>query len=595
MNRQFIYTLLCLAVAFSFSCSRDKGTEVFGQDEYISVRLNVGNNIEEDSPRSVRFTVGDNDKPRFQFTNTSGEVSGTRKVYTTVTKGEGSARKVIFEADLDWEIQQGGRRLAYNGELKILHSEFKDATNLTLHAVTGERRFNKTNSEKQTELLSSFDENHTVNVEVPYVMTAPVKKVGEKTLTLAKAEEAKFKPKGVLTLFTIKNNLDVPIRPYFIKVYTPKYHRGIDVNQYGELTLSDSREDTPLLHEESFMNPIMSKSKTTLIAWLPKEDIANIKEVRYIGVGMQGSLTKTSSHGTDGSLLNYEIEFKPQKLSLDKGLAYTDNHGNVIPYMAIEGANQVVGPNFSSAEVQSRTTSEDAWLLKYYFPMFINRWVADGVISSDSHYWQEVIETRTPQHKEAENYWRDTPGVTSLSPTADWVILNRGGALHYEMSKFAYDQDSPGYNAKGSLYIARFINNQEYRVLQRLRSVDVELDERFETSFFHNILNMEVSFLPYDEKAVVDKTAFTKAYWDEREKRGEVQSIRFRAHFAVSPQGPYHKTYNHMLIPVSGVGVPIWFNTAKNFENGQDTDDASSDVTDRRLPIVTFTDKLPAH
>lgn len=593
MSKRLLGAFLSLLVALSFSCSSDKGSDALVQDEYISVKLDISNDIEEDQPRSVRFAVAENGKPRFQFTNSSGEVSGTRKVYTTVTKGESAAREVIFEGELDWTIEQEGRKLAYKGELKILSSKFKDATNLMLYAVTGERKFNKTASEKQTELLSYLDENNTVNIEVPYVMVTPVKKVGDNTLTLADSKTALFKPKGVLSLFTIKNNLEVVIYPQYLKLYTPKYHRGVDINQYGDLTLSDDREDTPLLHRESAMGAIPSKSKTTLIAWLPKEDIENITEVRYIGFGMQGTLTKTSGSATDGSLLSYEIEFKPYKQPLDKGLAYTDNHGNVIPYIGVEGLS-LDGPMFTPDEVKTRTTSEDAWLLKYYFPMWISRWAGHGVLSPpdiNSTFWNQVHETSIPQNTNPEDYWKDTPGTTNASPFAEWIILKRGGTLHYDKSKFLYTQDSPGYMENGALYIARFMDNPEYRVLQRLRTVYWEDDARFVVASAHNNVSCEVSFLPYDQEAVANETAFSKAYWDAR--ANEVQTIRFRHHYAVTPQGPYETEYNHILVPMDGTGIPLWFNTMRNFERHQNNDYLPM-VTSTNLPIVTFVDKLPA-
>lgn len=587
MNCRLIWILLLGSLVSS--CSKDGGADSLVQDAYVSVTLNVNNDIEDDGLRSVRFTMGENDKPRFQFTNATGEISGTRKVYTTITKGEGSASEVIYEGELDWDIQQDGRRLAYNGELKILHSKFKDATNLMLHAVTGERQFSKTGSEKQTELFASDDKYHIVNVEVPYVMSTPVKKVGKETLTLSNPSSAKFKPKGVLTLFTIKNSLAVGIRPLGLKIYSAKYHRGINVSKYGELELSDSREDTPLLHKNGYMSPIKSQSKTTLIAWLPKEDIASIKEVRYLGVGMQGKLTKTSGSGEEGSLVSYEIEFKPQKQSLDRGLAYTDNFGNVVPYMSVDGSGSSVGPLFTHDEVQGLTTSEDAWLLKYYFPM----WVGTGIINrgipiESPDKYGDVWDTDNTTLS-SENYWRKED--KDFSQKTDWIILNRKGQHHQEKSLFAYTKDNPGYMEGACLYIARFVDNEEYRVLQRIRANVEVVDDRFYYMEYHHMPNMEVSFLPYDEEAVRDKTAFTKAYWDKKEQLGAVQVIRFRANFSVISQGPDY-TYNHLLQPETSSGLAFWWNTMRNFEDPLGNDPAE-DIKSGRAPIIALIDKLP--
>lgn len=398
--------------------------------------------------------------------------------------------------------------------------------------------------------------------------------------------------RGALTLFTIKNNLDVVIYPQSLTLYSPKYHRGINVDQYGELSLSDSREDTPLLYREALMGAVPSKSRITVIAWLPKEDLASITEVRCVGMGIQGSLTKSSDKQSDGALVTYEIEFKPHKHTLDKGLAYTDNHGNVIPFCGIEN-DQIVGPNFTPDEVKSRTTSEDSWLLKYYFPMWIPRWGSHGVLSTYPSYWRMVHTTLEPQNKNPEDYWRATPGETNHSPFADWIVFGRGQTLKYEYSKFSYDQDDPRFLTGGTLYIARFIGNPEYRVLQRLRTIYWEDDSRFRIATQRSAISMEVSFLPYDEAAVNDESAFKRAYWDEREQKGEVQTIRFRSHFVVANMGPYHTEYNQMLMPNTDTGTPFWFNTARNFEDAQEVDNFN-DANNYNLPIVTFVDKLPA-
>lgn len=586
--KSIVYACLALCSTLA-ACSKDQSNDIEDQ-EYTTVQLTTHAPL-EDEARAVRFTIGDNDKPRFQFTNELGQVSGTRKVYTTITKGEGAQRTIIFEKELDWKIEDDGRKLSYTGEIKILSRDFRDATNLTLHAVTGQRTFNKTNSEKQTELLVHIS-NRVTNVEVPYSMTTAVKKVGQATLTLSEPDKARFKPKGVLTLFTIKNNLDVLIQPQMIMLYSPKYHRGIALDQYGELSLSDSREDTPLLYREGLLGIVPAKSKMTLIAWLPKEDLESITEVKMIGSGIQGPLTRTSNKAvSDGSLVTYEIELYAHKQPLDKGMAYTDNFGNVLPYFGIENGS-FAGPLFSPDEVRTRNTSEDSWMMRYYFPMWYPAYSASQIFGSNRLYWNMVHTTKEPQNKNPEDYWRATPGTTNQSPFADWIILGRGQSLRYEYSKFCYRNDSPApYMNNGTLYIARFVDNTEYRVLQRLRSIDWEDETRFRIASIKNNVVMEVSFLPYDEAAVADESAFTAAYWEERKQM--VQTVRFGTHFAIRNLGPYHTEYNNMLVPDGDTGIPFWFNTMRNFEDAQ-TGDNFPISNQNDLCIPTFVDKLPA-
>lgn len=600
---------MALALALlSVACTQQQEEAINTEQDYVTVELSVENAQTDEEARAVSFSE-ENGKPRFQFGFTSRtRVAGSRlptyiyyvRVHTTITKegSDPSQRVVIFEGDLDWKRESDQRRLTYKGPLKILSSDWQNLKNVQLHAVVGEMSFSKAGAgEVQAKLLSLNGNPYSPTLEVPYAMTTEVVQVkGKKILTLAEPETAKFYPQGVLTVFTIKNNLSQDMNLPWVYLETSGYSHAISVDKYGKVSASTPQRNTPMRTDtEAITKYTLQKNKVArLVTWLPKEDVPNITRVTAIGNYQQGDFTPASGTAQDGKLMNYEVVFSEKKFTLDKGQILTDSHGNVVPRVSTTNGRAVA--EYSASEVKQLTNSNDLWHLSYYVPIAMSRYAAEyfpGDRTVEEASWESVI---TPGLNES-NYFRNssnTDGNIAQEGLNDLVKFTRSGSLQQARSKFRYVKGNGG-GTLPTIYSARFINFPEYRVLQRWQTKS-QVASGFTNTPLSDLYSNEVSFLPYDEVAVNDGTALTEAYWEAR--KNQIQTIKFRSGFANANIGPVMS--NMAILGSFGIAAGYWSDVMNNFvrafrDTGTEYRDVFKDLMgwDPELylwPIISFKD-----
>lgn len=566
----YILVSLCFA-----SCSSDK--ETLENEQYVTVELSVDSVEDIEQARAVSFKYDSEGKPSFSFGYTRRQTirGGLRprynyytNVHTTITK-EGATpgqRVVIFEGDLEWERDATSRRLTYNGPLKILSSDWQNLKNVQLHAVVGDLKFDKPNTEIQAEYIRLNGQDISNELPVPYAMTTPVVQVkGQKKLTLADPSFAKFKPKGVLVQFVVKNRLSTHLFMPFVYVETSAYSKSLTVDKYGNVTPSNPQVNTPMRADatSNFLQTIKPNNSGHLIAWLPKEDLTKITKVSAIGLGHQATFTRVGGTATDGSLVTYEVEFSEKKQSLDKGELLTDNYGYVVARVLEVGG--VLRGQFTPDEIRQYTTKNDLWHLSYYLPIAMSRYITDYLGRGSTEIKDfSFRSTITPGLNES-NYFRnsDTGLYGSEAPEGlnDLVKFTRSGELKQADSKFRYVRSTVRTDYSSTMYAVRFINFPEYRVFQRWRLRE-PVESGFTDTPHASLFNVEVSFLPYDASADNSGEALTEAYWQRNESR--VQKVFFGSGYANANIGP---VVNDLALLAYYEGNPLgyWANVMGNF------------------------------
>lgn len=513
------------------ACTKEADVS-FGEDGYVSVRLVTDSGVDEaEELRTLQFTHNEQTgKPSFRFTSDS-QTPGKRKVWTTITKKgatEGAPRVTIFSQRLDWDIDPTGRKLSYNGELKILSQDYKNATDLMLHAVTGETDFTKDDTQPQLQEYKRGEEHKDVELEVPYVMTTAVHKLDKSNGTLVVTDQSKalFKPKGVLTVFTIQNDLDIPVWGFYLFVETSRYQKKFSFDRMGaaqqgeaEAAVKASRmglQGLMMSHTNRFDMVVGPQATKKYMAWLPLEDVRAIQRVRLVGEVTEGIFTRQSGDLAEGKYVHYLCHYREvDSPSYVKGRFAVDNFGNILLHHTSEYRYL-----FSEPEVRKHNVRDLGDFLLYYVMPYPNLYPDHP----DQYTWEVADD-----HANPNSFNRFVEGGEVLRHTAKW----------------SYDKQDP--SGRPTYYSMRFINLPEYRVFQRHR---VYLQDAFPHAQFNNVSSgyLEVSFLPYDDEAAASGAAITSAYWEEHKQ--DVWSVYFRGMGGNLYSGPSPHSEEHRPISI---------------------------------------------
>lgn len=532
------------------SCSQDNEQVTNRDNEYITVQLDTENGINEaEELRTVQFTHGASGKPTFKFT-TDGSSEGKRKVWTTITKkgATDNERVEIFKSQLEWDIVNDGRTLRYTGELKILSSLYTGAEDLKIHAVTGSTDFTRDGENPRlVEYKARDSQDHNVtDLEVPYVMTAPVEKKLDaqkretKVLIISDKSQARFKPKGVLAVFTMENKLDIAVRANYIFMKTSRYQQTVKLNHYGEYVDPNAQVSPTTVSKNGVAGILFANTPLHLppgeirrhIAWLPLDDVKAIQEVRIVSQTNPGVFTRDENTTvSEGKYLHYVCSYEEvAQPAFFKGQFAVDNFGNILEEQK-SGYNNA----FTQEEVQNWSNQDIGHFLLYYLPPYGNLLTYAG-----RDEMNEEISYDEAQRHNINTFHKFVSGGPVLRLGVKWRYLR---------------ETTSGLP---TIYAARFLGSEEYRILQRVR---YSPQDRIGTDKFYSHGYEEVSFLPYDEAAVESGTALTDEYWAEHEK--EVWTVRFNAIQLQLYAGPHHYEVGRPILLLhegtSQIGLP--FNT----------------------------------
>lgn len=632
MNRKLLCSIWMMLLLL-FSCSENSEQPIASAEdkEYVTLNLRANQPVEDsETLRSyghMRFAEGTDGKPRVEFLDVrTGQTSGQMPIYVMILKGE----TVIYAGSLMWDIEDAGRRLSYHGPIKIEKSLLAGSGELTIYAHVNRGRMTRT----ETINASSFSlsDGKKREMEIPFIMHSPIELEGN-TLYLRDRLKAKFKPSGVLVSLKIVNNLPVSIIGHdIVFCYDPSHENysypilRVYYDRFGmqspELPYyrfrKNSSPDFTVVNEViarsalggDFGNgyePIAPGQAHTEYIWLSEPQLEGLSHINFNAVGLAGRFTKVGGEPKEGRLLEYSIEFKPQDYSLNKGMYKTDNHGNVIPLL--DERDESISDNFYNIEqtyfvlygympdeIRSKTTSDDAWLARYYIPSFFSGLHSEAD-RSDAELKDYIINIPSPKPGLTEANLFDNPEVENLS--RDLVKFSRGGALIESRTKAVYRRGGIpaqyyGTDASqnyGAFYMMRFLDQPDQRVFQRVRWVPYGLSP-VATGTSPDVLAhgarvtrewpyYEVSFLPYDAQGLVGDAALTEEYWAARES--QVQKIYIRLPFATKNINPavseihsiatindhFTTVFTHNSSTYQGFsGMAYWSNNIRGFYGG---------------------------
>lgn len=648
MKKKLLYSI-CMMLFLLFSCreSSDQLVSPSAEDDDAYVTLTLDANPPMESSERlraegnfVRLSQGADGKPSIQFIDPlTAQTSGSLDVFVMILKGE----TVIYQAMLPWTIEDAGRRLSYKGAIKVKKVLLEGEGDLMMYASLNAQtiRHYSTGRISAGEKVSfSLDDNKTKELMIPFIMYSPIEQQ-DKTFYLRDSAKAKFKPSGVLVSLKIVNNLPVEVIPHnIIFCYDPQHPNyeyplaRVDYTRYGMVSgemayryyvgrlqgvtsdfiiTNDSivlNAPEALGHEEN-LHPTVPPGRThTEYLWLSEPQLEGLSHINLDAIGLKGQFTKVGGEAKEGRLLEYRIEFKPQDYSLNKGVYQTDNHGNVIPMLDAKDEQMGYGfysferqyfmrYGYTAEEIRSKTTTDDAWLGRYYVPNFL----------SSLHDVEQLYgESVTALYGEAINYTirfsSPKPGLTEANLfepedrdnfARDLLKFERGGPLVEARTKAVYRRKGSYYRKggddfQGTFYMMRFLDHPEYRVFQRLRFVPEErspLKKNGEIVGTANLFRVhphyEVSLLPYDPQGLEGDAALTEEYWQARES--QAQKIYISLPFATRNINPsvnaIHsistiQEYEHTLFGYDAdlaspfLGMAYWSNTlAGLFDRGR--------------------------
>lgn len=251
------------------SCSKNEPTsasitEIEDKGNYETVVLSLGSDMQgasdagEDSPRVGFYEINAGGRSTAQVS--FGADGQNHHVYTVIVRKNDNV--VLFEKNLQWTVSNSGKRLQYDGELKIQRIRQNGVSidpelqlvaipnNGTLPARVGES-FVYTADSQVAEVPTTATTYGTAQVynSVPFVMSIKVKRKGphgEDSKKLINGEEnAKFKPQGNLVRFRIKNSTSAPIRVESIG-RPPYYVPSLSINiKTGQVRLAEIVDPQP--------------------------------------------------------------------------------------------------------------------------------------------------------------------------------------------------------------------------------------------------------------------------------------------------------------------------------------------------------------
>lgn len=359
MKRIFGFWLIMIGQLFS-ACSKDQLTDLHigeGQYEYLRLSIKGGADTSEDELELARATynVDGNANIKFSyFTDVNGAKIKSAKVLTVVFNGT----EEIFSQELDWKVTNDGKRLEYDGELKIEKSKLSNATDLKVIA------FFQNNSTYHYDVINSAKQNPVV-LTPPYVMQTAVKQVG-KALTLADPTTAKFKPWGTMVKLVVTNNMDVPTMIDGFRFYDAPgktrtetldeiLYAPITLNKNGEITIESSvtsryaetgeahtsAEHPALELPQNEFTHIKPSQSATFYTWLPLEYTSKLPKIESSGFGeTTGVLRKRPTQ--NGQIVTYDFTLRPGNYQ-DLPFGLYISHENIVqPYVNPDDSNMVV-------------------------------------------------------------------------------------------------------------------------------------------------------------------------------------------------------------------------------------------------------------
>lgn len=214
-KRLFIASAIALSLGFA-SCNKRDG-DITNQveqaptdDEYITLQLSInGENGLKNEEQGLRtFFSRVNDLPKFSFGTDGSKVKVVTKIATRIDNNGNVTVVQVYNQALDWTVANGGRRLTYNGTLKILRSQLAGSPRLRLFAGV----LNKSNTANPESfgpipVQEITDTPNALNLDIPYAMSLELDRSGDQGRILkGKAGFTPiFKPLGELAYFSVKN------------------------------------------------------------------------------------------------------------------------------------------------------------------------------------------------------------------------------------------------------------------------------------------------------------------------------------------------------------------------------------------------------